>query len=466
MTERLSSGSARLDEVLAGGLLQNAINLLIGAPGTGKTILADQYVFHNATQERPALYYSTMSEPYEKLLRYGQRLTFFDRTAVGTRVFYEPLGPALRAGGLDAVLNAIADGIKQHRPGIIVIDSFRALTPFGDAQTFRSFLADLADLLTAFPVSAFWVGEYNSVDIADAAEFAVADAILSLSREDLGLREVRYLQVLKCRGSHFLSGKHACRISSSGIDVFPRLADATDSSEYAVRERRMSSGIAALDALLHEGFWAGSSTLVAGPAGSGKTMMGLHFAFDGARSGEPTVVATFQENPSQLQSIASRFGWSMTEPGISLLYASSVDLYVDEWMYTLFDRIEQVGATRVLIDSLGDVQAAVPDNLRFREYVYSFIQRCARRGITTMMTLELPELFLVTRLTERGYSHLADNVVLLQYVHDGATIRRAVSVMKSRGTSHDPRTHEFDITSDGIVLGGDIVTAGPAYQRS
>lgn len=157
--DRISSGCPRLDLVLGGGLPANAINLLIGAPGTGKTILADQFVFHNATAEHPALYYSTVSEPHEKLLRYGQTLDFFDPAAVGRSVFYEALGPHVRAGGFSAVLERIAADIKARRPGLIAIDSFRALAVYGNPREYRSFLADLSDLLTAFPLTTFWIGE-------------------------------------------------------------------------------------------------------------------------------------------------------------------------------------------------------------------------------------------------------------------------------------------------------------------
>ena len=143
--QRLSAGNARIDEVLDGGLPTNAINLIIGAPGSGKTILTQQYVFHNATAERPALYLSTVSEPFDKIIRYGQAMTFFDPKAVGTRVLYEDLGSALRDGGLDAVLASVDRLTKEHRPGVVVIDSFKALGAFaqGEAQ-FRRFLHDLA----------------------------------------------------------------------------------------------------------------------------------------------------------------------------------------------------------------------------------------------------------------------------------------------------------------------------------
>lgn len=462
--ERIGSGSPRLDLILRGGLPKNAINLVIGPPGAGKTILADQYIFHNATEDRPAVYYSTLSEPHEKLLRYGQSLSFFDTDAVGRSVFYEALGPVVLAGGLGAVVERVSTDIKARRPGVIAIDSFRALSAYADERQFRTFLADLADCLTAFPMTTFWVGEYTADDISHAPEFAVADSILSLSREDVGVREFRYLQVLKLRGSGFMSGKHACRLSGDGIDVFPRLADPGDPSVYPTGAARTSSGIAAVDALVEEGFLVGSSTLVAGPSGVGKTLMGMHWVFAGARAGEPSLVASFQENPSQLEHILGGFGWSLDEDDVHLFYQSAVDLYIDEWMSLLLERIERLGIRRVLIDSIDDLESVAADPMRFREFAYSFIQRCTRAGVSVMFTMELPDLFQVQRLDATSMSRVADNVVLLQYVAKETAIKRALTVVKSRGTRHDPHIYEFDITGDGLLLGDPVLLSGPRSE--
>ncbi len=461
--ERVTSGNERLDRVLGGGLPAHGIAMLIGEPGTGKTILADQYAFEHATEDRPSLIYSTVSEPYEKMLRFGQELSFFDSQAIGRRVFYDALGPELRLGGLDAVLKRVAEDIKTRRPGMLVIDSFRALAAFSDHQTFRQFLADLADLLSAFPVTSFWIGEYTAVDIAVAPEFAVADTIIGLAQEDDGLRSSRFLQVFKLRGSGFLSGKHACRITEDGLQVFPRLADAPDASAYDSLSTRASSGIPVLDHLIYDGFVTGSTTLVLGPAGVGKTLMGMHFIFGGAEQGEPGVIAALQENPSQLETIIGNFGWSFEHPDVDLLYTSTVDLYVDEWIYRLLDRMEATGAKRILIDSLADIEACASDQIRFREFIYSLIQRCARSGVSAMLTMELPDLFAMGRLTERAFSHVADNVILMQYVERDAELRRAMTVVKCRGSRHDLGIHEFEITADGIVL-GDRVTQNRATE--
>jgi circadian clock protein KaiC len=453
MSERLSSGHPRLDSVLGGGLPANAINMLIGLPGTGKTILAQQYVFANATPERPALYLATVSEPFDKILHYGQTLRFFDPEAVGRSVFYEDLGAVLNEHGLAGVLEQVSDLVKQRRPGMIVIDSFKALSAYAEGAQFRQFLHDLAGRLSAFTASSLWIGEYGEEEIGVAPEFAVADAIICLSTARAAEREARFLRVLKLRGSGFDPGRHAYRLSANGIDVFPRLADQADSSGYSLDGARHSSGIAALDEMLAEGYWPGASTLCAGPSGCGKTLMGLHFIFNGVRQGEPGVLATLQEHPTQLARIVKGFGWSVGEEGVELMYRSPVDIYTDEWVYDLLEAVERTGARRVVIDSLTDLQFASPDQTRFREYMYSLVQRFSRQGVSLFMTSELPDLFRVSSLSEFGVSHLSDNVVVLQYIRDGSTVRRALTVLKTRASRHEPEIREFKITREGILLG-------------
>ena len=455
MTDRLESGSDRLDTVLGGGLPRNGITLLAGRPGTGKTILAQQYLFHNATTDRPALYLSTVSEPLEKMLRYGESLDYFDASVLGTSVIYDDLGQPLNDDGLPGVLSRVVELIRQRRPGLMVIDSFKALKDYApDGESLRRFLHELAGRLSALPISSFWVGEYDAAQASDAPEFAVADAIVSLSTDHNAERETRVLQVLKLRGSRFLTGKHTYRLSSKGIDLYPRLADPIDEASYGDAPERMTSGVQALDAMLSDGYWRGASTLVAGPSGVGKTLLALHFVFAGAQRGETGLIATFQENPVQLERILAGFSWSLKDPGIELMYRTPVDLYLDEWVYDFLDTLQRTGARRVAIDSLGDLRAACGDELRFREYIYSLLQRCARANISVTMTQEVPDLFGVTRLSEYGISHLSDNVILLQFLRGQSELRRAITVLKTRGSAHDQQLRQCDIGPDGITLGG------------
>jgi circadian clock protein KaiC len=456
--ERSSGGDEGLDRILGGGLPMGGINLIMGLPGSGKTILCQQLMFAGATEERPAVYLSTVSEPFDKILRYAQTLSFFDRHAIGRAVFYEDLGGLVAGeGGLTAVTERIVALIKERRPGIIAIDSFKALAAFADdARAFRRFLHQLAALLTAFPATCFWIGEYSEDEARTAPEFAVADGIISLATERVNERTLRLIQVTKLRGSDFRSGRHAYRLSKDGITVFPRLADPLNHDDYRLSTDRVSSGIAPLDTMLAEGYAPGSSTLVAGPAGAGKTLMGLHFIFSGAADDEPGVIASLQENPIQLQKIARGFGWSLDDERVRVMYRSPNDVYIDEWVYELLELIETTGATRVMIDSLSDLQYATPDPVRFREFIYSLVQRLSRAGISPLMTSEIPDLFHIGYLAQDGVTPLSDNVILLQYLRAESRLLRTVTILKSRASAHDPEIREFEITPAGIVLGDPI----------
>jgi circadian clock protein KaiC len=456
--EHGGSGDDGLDRILGGGLPMNGINLIMGLPGSGKTMLCQQFMFAGASEERPAIYLSTVSEPFEKILRYAQTMSFFDRSKIGRSIFYEDLGGAVTGDdGLTAVTERIATLIKERRPGIVAIDSFKALAAFADdAREFRRFLHSLAALLTAFPATSFWIGEYGEDEARTAPEFAVADGIISLATERVNERTLRLIEVTKLRGSDFRSGRHTYRLSKDGITVFPRLSDPLSNNDYRLSEGRISSGVVPLDRMLAEGYGPGSSTLVAGPSGVGKTLMGLHFIFSGAANGEPGVIATLQENPIQLERVARGFGWSLQNACVAVMYRSPNDVYIDQWVYELLDLIERTGAKRVVIDSLSDLQYAAPDPVRFREFIYSLTQRLSRAGISPIMTSEIPDLFHVGRLAEYGISHLSDNVILLQYLRADSRLLRTVAILKSRASAHDPEIREFDITSDGIVLGDPI----------
>ena len=459
MTGRLPSGDAGLDGILRGGLPDNAITLMVGPPGSGKTILAEQYVFTNATPERPALYLSTITEPRDKLIRYAQTLSFFTPDAIGSSVFYEDLGRPLGESGLPGALDTIAGLVREHRPGLIVIDSFKALEAFAQDSNFRRFLHDVAGHLTAFRASSLWIGEYTPDSLTTAPVFAVADAILSLSTEHDGPRQMRLLEVLKLRGSDFASGRHAYRLSSGGIRVFPRLAD-IGGAPYTPDARRISSGIPAVDEMLEDGYWADSTTLVVGPSGSGKTLMGLEFVFAGAAAGDAGIIATLQENPTQLARAIGPFGWSLDQPGVELLYRSPIDLYLEEWLADVLDLVTRTGARRLMIDSIRELRVGTTDPVRFREYLYSLLQHCSRAGVSLMMTLEAPAGASPSSVIEYGVSNLSDNVVILDFAPRGGEMRRTIAITKTRGSGHDARVRDFSIGPEGIVLAAPVAVPG------
>jgi circadian clock protein KaiC len=467
VSERLSSGEARLDEVLGGGLPAAAITVVAGVPGTGKTMLAAQYAFHNGSPERPAVYFATTTEPLDKLVRFGQGLSFFDPARVGTAVLYDSLYPQLTEGGLPAVIERVVEVLRDARPSVVVFDSFRAFRAFSsDDLAHRQFVSELAGRLSATSASSIWVGEYEEDELAASIEGAIADAIIVLRTRHDAPRTLRQLRVDKTRGGSFLSGEHAYRLSADGLTVFPRLADPLDPDRAKPSTERISLGTDALDGLIDGGVWLGTATLVMGPAGAGKTMVGLDFLTAGAEAGRRGVFATLQESSTQLTRVLDGRPSRSFDGLVTIHRRSPVDVYVDEWVHDVLDVVASHGASQLVIDSLSDLRFAAPDETAFEEYVYSLGQRCARDGITLLMTLETRPPFAFAGALQSSLSHIVDNIIVLGYRVDGPDIRRVLAVLKSRGSDHDPQIHEFTIGADGIRIGGpisiDVGTAGLA----
>ena len=460
--DRISTGNDVLDSILDGGFPTNSINIIMGLPGTGKTILAEKIIFSNASTERPALYIATVSEPLDKMLRYLQEFDYFEAGAIGDTVIYDDMSEVLRTGDLHDFVVELISLVKEHNPSFLVIDSFKALHAFtSSGKEFRTFISELLNTLSALAVTTFLVGEYTSDDIASKPEFAIADGIIELVLQKVGVKDVRYLRVIKERGSQFRNGEHAFKIDHSGLVVFQRLVTPPDAVSYELVHKRDKTGVAVFDEMVADGFWQGASTIVFGPPGSGKTLLGLHFIFKGIEMGHKGLIATMEENPTQLHRIVSGFGWDMqkaVDDGmLELYYVSPVDIYIDEFVSTVSSMAVKSGAKRVMIDSLSDLVSSEPDVRRFRDFIYSLVQAMSTKGISTYMTHEMNNLFATSVTTEFGISHMSDNIVLIHYLRQQSEIKRAISIVKTRASMHDPRIRQFEITAEGFKI-GDVFT--------
>src|SRR5687767_14715824 len=202
MTDRIATGCVGLDEILHGGIPANTINVVMGAPGTGKTILAEGLAFCNATEEKPALYLTTLSEPLEKFIFHGQSYSFFNSNKVGKSVIYEDLGVIVREAGIEKLADTVSDMIIKYKPAFLFIDSFKALNELiQSTHERRTVIYDLATVLTAYSCTSFLIGEYSKEMTTDLPEFAIADVVLSLTKHSTNLREQRFLCVEKLRRS-------------------------------------------------------------------------------------------------------------------------------------------------------------------------------------------------------------------------------------------------------------------------
>jgi circadian clock protein KaiC len=449
---RMTTGNPQADRILGGGFPTNSINIVMGQPGTGKTIFAEQLMFANATGDRPLLFVTTLSEPMTKVVSYAQRFAFFNVDILGSEIQYHDLAALLSSEGPRALVAWLTETIKTTSPKVIVIDSFRALHDLAiSTPEMRRTVSDLAGVLSAYDTTAFFLGEYTRDDIPKYPEFAIGDSIVELARQPLGTRDERFFRVLKLRGSSYLEGEHAFRIGADGLEVYPRLVSPRIPTEYEPRLERLSTGVPGLDEMMGGGVWIGTSTLVIGPTGSGKTTLALQFALEGVRRGEQVLYVNFQENPAQLRRTLRTLDLAspdVLEKGMNLLYATPVELQIDSIVVEIFERIRGGAITRVVVDAIGDLAIGANNAQRLHDYLYALVQHFAVNEVTSLLTFESGTGG--ADMQER-FSYMADNV--LQLGLGGAErTRRTLRVIKTRNSEHDMAVHDLEIRPGGARI--------------
>jgi circadian clock protein KaiC len=457
--ERLGTGNPALDRILDGGLPVRSATVIAGGPGTGKTVMALQMLFHLARQGRRGLYFTTLSEPALKLVRYMQLFGFFDRRLLDERVVFADLGTTIRSRDATGLLETITARVESEAAELVVVDSFKAIHDLlGGAQTGRTFIYDLAVAMAGWGATTLLVGEYAPAEIETAPEFAIVDGILRLSNEAQELTAVRTLEVLKLRGANYRSGRHFFEITPAGVAVYARVSAPAPADEPpAAVDERAATGVAGLDALLHGGVPRGSSTIVQGGTGTGKTLLGLAFLLEGARRGERGILFTLEETPAQLSGIAAGFGWdlpALEAQGLILVrYTSPVELSTDRFLDEAVRQVREWEARRVVLDSVSSVALGVPSERRFRELIIALSKHFRAAGVTALLTMEVTEMMGMAQLTGRGVSSIADNIVVLRYVEVRGRLERAISVLKARGIAHETELRRVRIDSGGLRVG-------------
>lgn len=451
---RISTANSAADKILGGGFPANSINIIMGEPGTGKTLFAQQLVFHNAGGDRPILYLTTLSEPLAKVVKYLQEFDFFDESKLGADVIYDEVGTELAEEGVGALVHKVRERIKTMSPKIIVIDSFKALHDIsGSLSEMRRVVHDLAGLLTAYDTTAFLIGEYADHQMATHPEFVVADGIVELLRHETGMRDDRYFRVRKLRGSQYREGRHALRLTSGGVEIYRRLVSPNHPPGYSIVRERVPTGVEGLDEMIGGGLWRGSTTLLGGPTGSGKTTAGLQFILDGVKRGERGLYVHLEENPTQLRFLVQGFGFDPEDEKLHLLYHSPVELQIDSLVDDMFQLIRQGGVKRLVLDAVGDIVTAVRDAQRLHDYLYALSQHFAVCGVTAIMTFETARPGLTGGYSiDAPFSHLSDNILLLEVKIEEQQTRRRLRIIKTRGSAHDQRVRDVQIDGSGIRI--------------
>ena len=459
----IATGVPGLDAVLGGGLCEYSFNLVAGAPGAGKTTLVQQVIFANATPQHPAIYFTVLGEPTIKMLRYQRQLGFFDAARVPSSVRFVNLATEAASGDLDAVLDRIVTSVAAVAPAFVAVDSFRTIV--GEHHSRESdgsielahFVNRLAQQLTTWEVTSFLIGEYADAERRHPV-FTIADTILWLSEDVDRNSTTRKLRAVKVRGRNPMPGLHTFRLTSAGMCVYPRIPE--QQRQRVVRsDRRLATGVPGLDDMMGGGIPSGDVVLLTGPAGSGKTTFASQFIATGLHDGERCVVAVFEEYPeaylARARTVTVDFADMIDRGRLVVTYLRPLDLSVDEMLAAIQSAVEELGATRVVIDSLSGFEVALAPTYRtdFRESLYRLVGALTATGVTVLMTDEVVDAYPGGHFTHERVSFITDDILAQRYVEIDGRLQKVLSVVKMRGSEHATEFRTYELTAEGAVIG-------------
>ncbi|MGX9219831.1 RAD55 family ATPase [Massilia varians] len=459
---KLATGVPGLDVLLGGGLNEFSFNLITGAPGCGKTTLAHQIMFALANPERRALFFTVLGEPPLKMLRYQQQYSFFDTDKVNTSIRYVNLATDLRAGDFSGVLERITQEVEDFAPSLVFVDSFRSVIQTGKGgiegmSDLQFFVQELGTRMTSWMATTFLIGEYQHQEAEANPITTVADGMIAMSQLHDRNAVVRKIRIVKMRGQAHMSGSHTFRITDDGVRIYPRLlpplADDREPGVPVDREpRRIATGTPGLDEMLHGGLPQGHSLLAIGPTGCGKTIMGSKFLRAGVDIGEKGVIMCFEKGTARLRN--AELAGMIQSGQVTVVESRNIDMTAEEFEDDLLVAIGRTGARRVVIDSLSEFSLYLAPECRrdLREGVFRILSSLAKRGVSSLVTVGLDDRSVDMNFARADMAYLTDAVVAMRYAEDDGHVKRFISVVKVRGSSHSHDVREYRITDDGFEI--------------
>lgn len=459
--ERVTTLVPRLDYILKGGLFTGRTYVIAGAPGSGKTIIANQIAYgHIAASGGRVVYITLLVESHARMIEHLRGLDFFDEQRVGKDIIYISAYAAMRTDGLDGLLSLIRKSTREQEATMLVIDGLESVAECAkDVQTFRELVHDLQGFTTLAHCTTLLLTNRRG---GDHAENGLVDGVIELTDHLIGPRAIRELTVHKFRGSDYLRGRHEVEIQSAGMLIHPRTEIQFDRPPEVASEHRerMAIGIESLDRMVKGGLLSGSASALLGAPGTGKTMVGLTFLVEGARKGQPGIYFGFYEPPPRLIEKAEKVGIDLqrwVDKGlIELIWQPPLEHMMDSLAEQLLEGIRKMPTSkarrRLFIDGIEGFRAAgvYPD--RMPRFLSAFTNQLRMLDVTTMISEELDLFSPLISMPNPELANVVENVFLLRYVELHSQLHRLISIMKMRESEYDTSIREFRITNDGVVV--------------
>jgi circadian clock protein KaiC len=455
---RMATGVRNLDEILQGGWPLSSVTVIAGPPGSGKTVLAQQLCFQNASPHRRALYFNTLSEPAAKTLRYLAQFDYFDAKKLEKEVQFADLGSILRADGLEQAKVLMMERIKKIKPSLVVVDSFKVFDDLAKSrEELRKFGYEIAVNLMAWETTALLLGEYGPQDVATNPLFSIVDGLVTLTQRESSGEQQRFFQIVKMRGTEHSRDEHAFIINSGGIEVYaPRVTvQRKPLQEQKPEVLRCRTGISRLDGLLGDGIPYGSTLLIAGAAGTGKTVLLLEFLYRGALVGEKGVIFSFEETEERLRATARGMGWDFDKQVkrgmIEIVFVPQPNILVEGHLLMMQERIEAMDARRVALDSVSVFLHKIKDPQVAREKTFQLASIVQNVQAVGFFATDIP--YGSGQISRFGVEEtVVDGVILLTLKEEGLDRERYLEIYKLRNTAHLKGRHSLVIEKGGMTI--------------
>lgn len=457
------TGVEGLDAILRGGLVANRLYLLLGAPGVGKTTIALQYLLHGAKSGERGLYIAlseTRVEIESVARSHGwplDEIAIFELSALEQQLAEESQNTVFHPADveLNKTTQLLLDNIQRVRPQRVVLDSLSELRLMSDTPLrYRRQMLSLKQFFTGEQMTVLLLDDH-SADGGDLHVQSIAHGVLTLEQivSDYGSAR-RRLKVNKMRGVNFAGGYHDAMIATGGVQVFPRLV-ATE-HERPFKHEMVSSGVAGLDALVGGGLHRGTSALVLGPAGTGKSTIVAQFAAAAASRGEQVLICLFEENLEiavlRAQSAGIDLAGPIAQGRITMMAVSPAELTPGEFVHRVVNHVRKHHVQLLVIDSLNGYLQAMPDVRFLNIQLHELLATMNRQGVLSFLTVAQHGL-IGQMQTPVDLTYLADSAILLRYFEQGGRIKKAISVIKKRIGAHEETIREFQIGASGLQVG-------------
>ncbi|MEQ8995227.1 MAG: ATPase domain-containing protein [Coleofasciculus sp. B1-GNL1-01] len=463
----ISTGIRNLDTILGGGIPLYSMNIIAGSPGGGKTILAQQILFETIRRQPndKTLYLTTLSEPMLKVVRYGQRLNFFDADQFGERVIYHDIGSFIYEQPLSGLVDHILQRVNQSQAQVLVIDSFKAIRDSVDNPVeFRRFCYLLSVRLASARCTSFLITESDCSRINHDPEFAIADGIIYLFMAEQNQEQRRFLQVYKLRGMNPKMNPIPFTITADGVQVFTSaLAISQQPIPEKVSSQPLSTGIFGLDCLLQGGIPQGYSVMVSGFSGAGKTTLALQFLLQGVEAGETGLLFYFEDSRHSLDSLIHRLGWDLAsleaQGWLTIISIPHPQIRLEEQLEQIREAIQTLKPKRFVIDSFSVFLSKTEHHVIQREKTYiitTLIQQVGAVGLLISDQViddsQSHSHFGVQGTVVDGILVLSSAIVPHLGFRDGIRRYRYLEVLKMRSVNHITGRHRMHITPTGIEV--------------